>query len=202
MTAPMGGAIRRGACQQNALQLRLLRVVEATPARNSPGFDAYCVAILPRIVGVAQSITGNRQDAEDAAIEALARAFLHWHRLQRSSWRDAWVIKVTSRLAIDQLRALRRIPSGQVEIHDPHPEQDVEDRELLMPALRDLPRRQQQAIVLYYFGGLSYQEIARVQKVSMGSVKTHLHRAMKTLRVKFNVSLFEEEIDAQRRTAL
>lgn len=168
--------------------------------RNSGDFDAYCNTVLPRLIRVACSITTNRHDAEDVAIETLARAHLHWRRLERAEWRDAWVIKVASRLAIDQLRSRARQANPE-PVPVSSPTQNVDDRELLVPALRELPRRQQQAVVLYYIGDLSYQEIARVQRISVGSVKTHLHRALESLRSKVDVSSLEENNHAQRRPA-
>ena len=57
-------------------------------------------------------------------------------------------------------------------------------REILEHALKALPTAQRVPLVLYHFDGLSYEEIASTLKVSLGKVKTDIHRARETLRRK------------------
>lgn len=56
-----------------------------------------------------------------------------------------------------------------------------EDRRRIVIAIRALPRRQMECVVLRYYAQLSDAEIAEVLEVSAGSVKTHLHRARAAL---------------------
>ncbi len=51
-------------------------------------------------------------------------------------------------------------------------------------ALRGLPRRQRESVMLRYFGGLSDAEVADVLGISTGSVKTHVFRALTALRAR------------------
>jgi RNA polymerase sigma factor (sigma-70 family) len=59
---------------------------------------------------------------------------------------------------------------------------DVTERDALVRSLRRLPRRQQEVVVLRYIGDHSEEEVARTLGISVGTVKTHLHRAMPRLR--------------------
>jgi RNA polymerase sigma factor (sigma-70 family) len=52
----------------------------------------------------------------------------------------------------------------------------------VMAALRKLPERQREALVLRYYGDLSEADIAAAMKVSKGAVKSHTHRGMQALR--------------------
>jgi RNA polymerase sigma-70 factor (sigma-E family) len=52
----------------------------------------------------------------------------------------------------------------------------------VMAALRKLPERQREALVLRYYGDLSEADIAAAMKVSKGAVKSHTHRGMAALR--------------------
>ena len=56
------------------------------------------------------------------------------------------------------------------------------ESERVMAALRQLPPRQREALVLRYYGDLSEAEVATAMKVSAGSVKTHTFRGMAALR--------------------
>lgn len=118
-------------------------------------------------------------DAEDVAAEALARTLADWARLEPAPWLDAWLVRVATNLAIDQVRrAARRAP--RVHLAD---DGELEVRLDLASAVAQLPRRQREAVSLRYFGDLSERDVAALMDVSVGSVKTHLHRGLANLRV-------------------
>ncbi len=56
------------------------------------------------------------------------------------------------------------------------------DRRTVIDALRELPQRQREVLVLRYYGDLSEADIADAMKVSKGAVKSHTFRGMATLR--------------------
>ena len=58
----------------------------------------------------------------------------------------------------------------------------AEGRDAVLDALRILPDRQREVLVLRYYGDLSEAEIARTLDISAGAVKTHAHRGLTTLR--------------------
>ncbi len=91
-------------------------------------------------------------------------------------------------LAIDRLR--RRAPEVR-----PEPAGDFEDavelRLALNAALLTLAPRQRQAIALRYLGGLSDKEVAQALGISLGSVKTHIHRGLHGLRASLGAGLEE-----------
>lgn len=166
---------------------------------NSQDFDLFCKRMLPRATALAYGIARSHEDAEDIAVEALARAYRRWKRLSRVAWRDGWVLKVAANLALDQVR---KMPVPAVEAEIPHSsEARVEDRELLLAAVPALPRRQQEAIVMFYLFDLSYAEIARAMKVSVGSVKRHLHRGLENLRTVMDVKSLEGVANRDRASA-
>ncbi len=148
-------------------------------------FEVYCKAVLPRIKGLAISVTGDNADAEDVVIETLSRAFLRWPRLSKAQWRDGWVLRVAANLSIDLLR--KRETAKQSSVGSPEvvaPEYSGPD---FTEAIRTLPRRQQEVVVLRYYGDMSYADIARRLHISQGSVKTHLHRGLAAIRLEFGV---------------
>ena len=120
--------------------------------------------------------------AEDLTAEAFARALVRWHVLSEVDYRDAWVSRVATNLALDVLR--RKPPYLGIEIapRSADPQGDVDLRLALVAALQRLPRRQREAVVLRYFGQFNEREVAAALSVSAGTVKTHLRRGLAALR--------------------
>jgi RNA polymerase sigma factor (sigma-70 family) len=152
------------------------------------GFDETFDELFPRAVRLGTRLLGDRSAAEDVAAEALARAYARWSKVGGLPHRDGWVLKVATNLAIDRLR--RRPPEVA-----PAPNEDfadsVELRMALNAALLTLAPRQRQAVALRYLGGLSDREVADALGISLGSVKTHIHRGLNGLRARLGTGLEE-----------
>jgi len=141
-------------------------------------FTAAFDELFPRAYGLARRIVGDPAVAEDVAAEALARAYARWGKVSQLPWRDGWVLRVASNLAIDHVR--RRPP--EVAAFAPADEDAVTLRLALAACLQALPRRQRQAVALHYLAGLTDAEVGQALGISAGSVKTHIHRGMAALR--------------------
>ena len=149
--------------------------------------------LFPLAFRVAWRIVGNVTAAEDCAAEALARAFQRWPKVRGLTYRDAWVMRVAANIAIDTVR--KKTP-----LIDPgfgaDPADAATTRLALAAALRALPRRQRDAVVLRYLHGYREDEVARALDVSPGTVKTHLKRGTETLRRKLGDAFEKASIDA------
>lgn len=130
---------------------------------------------------VAYRVVGDAQVAEDLAAEAFVRLYVRWGRLRNDPGRTGWVLKVTANLAVD---TLRRQAHPLPPMPDPTP--GPEDAQVLHMALSQalllLPRRQRAVVVLRYLADLTEEEVALALGISVGSVKTHRHRAVARLR--------------------
>ena len=103
---------------------------------NTQDFDEYCEEMLPRLIAFGIRITRDQHEAEDVAIEALARTMLRWGRISSETWRDAWVFRVAVNLSIDVLRKRQRVTSLQdieVSSDDAMPEPPVNLDDVLSP---------------------------------------------------------------------
>jgi RNA polymerase sigma factor (sigma-70 family) len=119
--------------------------------------------------------------SEDVALEVLTRAFLRWALVRAHA--EAWTSRVAYRLAIDVWRRRSRegaFPDWEIEV--PDATGSLDDRLAVSEALRTLPSRQREVVVLRYFAGLSESEIAGALGCSPGSVKRHSSRALLALR--------------------
>lgn len=152
------------------------------------GFDEAFDELFPRAVRLATRLLGDRSAAEDVAAEALARAYARWSKVAGLPYRDGWVLKVATNLAIDRLR---RRPPEVAPAADGEFEEAVHLRLALNAALLTLAPRQRQAVALRYLGGLSDKEVAAALGISLGSVKTHIHRGLHGLRSRLDGGLEE-----------
>jgi RNA polymerase sigma factor (sigma-70 family) len=154
-------------------------------------YDDFFREILPRAVSVARRVTGDRASAEDAAVEALARAHLRWQRVGSLPWRDAWVLRVTSHEALRQLPKSGPLPPATPAVDEA---ESVALRQALLDALRRLPTRQREAVVLRYLADLSETDVGLALGIRQGTVKTHLHRGLAALRPLLGHDFKEEDI--------
>ena len=164
--------------------------------KDEPGtsFEQAFDDLFRRAHLLARRVLGDSILAEDIAAEALARAYSRWSSIADLPWRDGWVLRVTTNLAIDATRRRgRTLPvvatDGGIDEGDV-----VAVRMALVAALHSLPKRQRDAITLRYVAGLGEAETARALGVSPGTVKTHLHRGVAALRVRLGPSFQEEEL--------
>jgi RNA polymerase sigma-70 factor, ECF subfamily len=155
-------------------------------------FEGFFRTVFPKAVRVALRVTGERCAAEDAAIEALAKAHSRWDRIGTESWRDLWVLRVAAN------EAIRRLPRPRDELprvfEKSDPADDVVIRQTLCAALLALPRRQREVLVLRYLVGLSETEVASLLVMSNGTVKTHVRRGTDRLRARLGGNLKEQHL--------
>jgi RNA polymerase sigma factor (sigma-70 family) len=156
-------------------------------------FTAAFSDLFRKALKLGRRILGDQAAAEDVAAEAMSRAYAVWPRINTSDgYRTAWVLRVTTNLAIDVIRRqhTRELPADPSDLPDDNrlsvgavDEQDaVAVRLVLAEALRALPGRQRDAVVLRYLGGLSQAEVAQALGVRPGTVATHVHRGLSGLR--------------------
>jgi RNA polymerase sigma-70 factor, ECF subfamily len=149
------------------------------------------------LYGVIHGVLPNPADAEDVAQEAVFKAFLHLDQLADDEKFKAWLL----RIGVNEARMRRRKDRAQLydaldgdaaedEDADFRPKQfadwrdlpsDALDREEFRKAVREavakLPEKYRVIFLLADAQSLSYEEIAATLNISVGSVKTRVHRA-------------------------
>jgi RNA polymerase sigma factor (sigma-70 family) len=154
-------------------------------------FESRFVELYPRAFALAYRMLGNRAAAEDIAAETMARVLLRWDRLDPDRV-AGWVLKVAANQAIDLMRRKGRVlDAGVVDLED-----STTLRIALAEALRKLPRRQREAVTLRYLSDLSEADTAVALGISAGSVKTHVHRGLASLRADLGHDTLEEAVGA------
>ena len=144
--------------------------------------DAY----LSRAFALACYLMGNRSDAEDAAQEAMVRAWSARRSLRDPNSFEAWF----DRILVNCCRERQRRPYRVREIHlaavgEARADDDfaaVLARDSIGLALSSLTLDQRTVVVLRYWRDLSLEEIARRLDWPMGTVKSRLHYALAAIR--------------------
>ena len=142
-------------------------------------FEAWFGELYPSAYRVAYRLLFNAAAAEDTAAEAFTRAFARWSHVGTLPYRDAWLLRVTTNLA---LTALSRRPPPLVEPASITIDDSAATRLALGAALAALSSRQRDVIALRYLADLSEADVASALGISPGTVKTHLKRGLESLR--------------------
>ena len=145
-------------------------------------FEEWFLRCYPLARSLAYRILGSMAPAEDAAAEAFVRAYADWRRVESLAYRDAWVMRVATNLAIDVARRSPPPPSRSITPSADDAEELVALRSTLIAALAALPKRQREAVVLRHLAGYPAQDVATAMGVSGNSVKKHLQRGLARLR--------------------
>ena len=140
-------------------------------------FSAFATSRWPGLVRLAFGLTGDRWLAEDMAQTALARAYV-------ADDPDAYLRRILVNASHRRFRR-RRVaeqPGDPPETPVEGPADLVGERIALLAALRQLPPRQREVIVLRYWADLTDAQIAATLGCSPGTVRSQLSRALAKLR--------------------
>jgi RNA polymerase sigma-70 factor (sigma-E family) len=139
-----------------------------------------------RLVGLACLLLRDRADAEDVVQEAFLRLQGHARSIDGAGREAAYLRSIVLNLARSRLRRRRlaawKRPPPVVAGAGPDEVVELRDEQRrIVEALRRLPARQRECLVLRYFGELSDGEIAETLGVSVASVRTHVQRGKASL---------------------
>jgi RNA polymerase sigma-70 factor, ECF subfamily len=190
-------AIRQPLRTQSALAYdKLSDPILVTRAKNGDrrALEALCVRHAPRVERLAQHLLRNREDAGDAAQEALAKMCIRLGQFRGDAQFSTWLHRLvvnTCRDAAERHKArvheplcddLRAGPDG-----DPHRAAGMSElRRELCDSLAEISPQQAQVIVLRDAMGYSFEEIARAAGMPVGTAKCHAHRGRARLRDKLD----------------
>jgi len=170
------------------------RFLDRLRAGDAPAFEELVMTYQHRVFGVALRVLGNRAEAEEVAQEAFVRAHRALGDFRGDAKLSTWLYAITSRLCLNRLasgerRMARHGEDALLRLSDagPRPDAALERRELetaLGRAIAELPEDRRIVVVLRDLEGLSYEEIAHVLELELGTVRSRLHRARTELKEK------------------
>jgi RNA polymerase sigma-70 factor (sigma-E family) len=151
------------------------------PRPDRGAFEEFFVEIYPQAKRLAARIVESPAGAEDVAAEALARACLRWGAVRQLPHRNAWVLRVTTNLAVDSVRRRPRWLPGR---NPAGPEVAGSDHIDLANALARLPKRQREVVTLRYLLDMSEEQVAETLGIARGTVKATSSQGLSALRAR------------------
>ncbi len=149
-------------------------------------FTAFVREHGERHLRVAVLLTGDWHAAEDLVQASLVKLYRAWPRLDTRTDPDAYLRRIVINTHRSWWRARWRRETPAAVLPERGSGEDIADRHaiglLMRQALARLPRQQRAVLVLRYYEDLPEAEVARLLGCSPGSVKTHAHRGLRTLR--------------------
>ena len=162
-------------------------------------FEAFVRRHQDLVFTAAVRLLGSRTEAEDVAQMVFLRAFQRFAEIGDSPTAAAWLRTVTRNICLNHLTRYRsrwrffsELPSedtgddNEAELSSGASLANViEQADLqrhLEDALRQLPAQQRVPLVLFHLEDMSYQQVADALGVSLGKVKTDIHRGREALR--------------------
>lgn len=152
-------------------------------------FEQFVAGRLDRLLRYATALTCDPHLAQDVVQEVLLRAQTRWERISAMRAPDAYLRRMVTNeyLSWRRLRAARTIASAHStldEIGTPTPDHAhrYAERDAMRGRIVKLPRKQRAAILLRYYEDCTDEEIAEVLGCTTGTVRSHISRALSTLR--------------------
>lgn len=162
----------------------------AEPAWTPPTWEELVATHSARVYRLAYRLTGNRFDAEDLTQEVFIKAYRSINQFQPGTL-SGWLSRITTNLFLDGARKQSRVhvdnlgDDSQVADTVATPDVIVHDADLdhdIAAALAQLNPQLRAAVVLSDIEGLTYEELATVLDVKVGTVRSRLHRGRSQLR--------------------
>jgi len=162
-------------------------------------FEAEAIPHMDALLRTALRMTRNQTDAEDLVQETMVKAYRFWDKFEPGSNCRAWLFKIMTNIFINEYRSKSRTPVsvdlddvdenflyGQLANVDggEDPEKKLFAKifdDDVKKAIEELPDDFRVVVVLSFLEGFSYQEIAEIADLQLGTVKSRLHRGRKIL---------------------
>ncbi len=153
------------------------------------------------LLRTAARMTRNSSDAEDLVQETYLKAYRFFDRFERGTNIRAWLFKIMTNLFINSYRDKAKRPeetsfddieefslysklAGEAQKNGTNPEKELFDKlygDEVQRALDRLPEEFKMVVLLNFVEGFSYQEVAEILGIELGTVKSRLHRGRKLL---------------------
>jgi RNA polymerase sigma-70 factor, ECF subfamily len=177
-------------------------LIERCKQGERQAFDELVRKYEKRVYNLAYRLSGSYDDANDISVDAFVRVFQAIKMFRGDANFSTWLFRIVTNVYLDRRKRTRNkqhlsleevidveesTVTRQVEDPGPTPGAVVEQKEraqLIQSAIVSLPTDQRTMIVLYHTEGFSYEEIASVLELPIGTVKSRLNRARLKLREK------------------
>jgi RNA polymerase sigma-70 factor (ECF subfamily) len=174
-----------------------LSIIDRFKAGDSTAFEELVLKYQDRIYNLCRHMLGNAHDAEDAAQDTFVKAYQKLNDFKPDASLYTWLYRIAVNTCLDYKKRpffeslFRKSDEGEEFIEEPasdwpSPERLYESKQIglaLHGSIRKLSPKLRTAIILKEIEGLSYEEIADILDVSIGTVKSRISRARDELKI-------------------
>lgn len=181
-------------------------MIERASRGDAAAFNHLMAQHERRMYAVALRMCGNREDAQDCLQEAMLRVYRAIGGFKGQSSFSTWVYRITMNTCLDELRRKKNRQNTSLDNlldmgWSPADESNAPEKQAMRSELRrnlnraiqELPEEMRSAVVLRDIQGFSYDEIARMLEINVGTIKSRISRGREKLREKLkeNAELFD-----------
>jgi RNA polymerase sigma-70 factor (sigma-E family) len=151
-------------------------------------FTAFVAARSHRLIAHAELLCGHREQARDIVQTVLVRAYQRWSRIEQDD-PYGYVQRSVTNAVTDWWRTAHQRHERPVDVVPDVPgSQDnaLDDRRALLAALDLLTNRERAVVVLRYFDDRTEREVATTLGISVGTVKSTCHTALRKMRIELD----------------
>ncbi|RMC99950.1 sigma-70 family RNA polymerase sigma factor [Clostridium autoethanogenum] len=135
---------------------------------------------------IAFAYAKNEQDALDILQETVYKAYISIYKLKKPKYFKTWISKILINNAIDFINKKKKInylPDSLSDESHYYKENHIEEKLDILNYIDKLEDKYKNIIFLKYFQDLTIAEISQVMDCPIGTVKTHLNKALSSLRI-------------------
>lgn len=166
-------------------------LLRAAQKGNKAAFEKLITPHLSRLYNLAYHLVQHRDDAADAVQETVIKAFRSLGGFREEADLGTWLSRILRNTILDEVkRAVRRheeatdvLPERGEHVTEPRAERQ-ELRDLMLGYIHALSDKLREPIILYDLEGYSYEEMAEILDINVGTVKSRLSRGRLALREK------------------
>lgn len=166
-----------------------LALIESVLRGDNRAFNELVSMYQHRIFGLIMRMTANREIARDLTQDTFLAAFQNLSRFRQDASFSTWLFQIAANKTKNYIKRAKReipLPDNYDKMSDANrPDDDYSQKQkqqLLLAAVGGLPPKQRITFNLRYFEQMKFDEIARVQNVSVSAAKTNFAEALKKLK--------------------
>jgi RNA polymerase sigma-70 factor (ECF subfamily) len=166
-------------------------LLRAAQKGDKAAFEKLISPHLSKLYNLAYHLVQHRDDAADAVQETVIKAYRSLSGFREEADLSTWLSRILRNTILDEVkRAVRRheeatetLPERAEHITEPKMERQ-ELKEVMLGLLNELSEKLREPVILYDLEGYSYDEIASILDINIGTVKSRLNRGRLALRDK------------------
>lgn len=168
------------------------QIIQQAIAGDEDAINHLTVKHKPRLLAKAYTYVKNEQDAQDIVQDTFIKAFNSLHQLKQLNYFSTWLFKILIHECFHALKKKEQTNKLEAELTKEMlvmQHEESTDYEFLHSALASLQKDYQLAIILHYFYDFKVLEISELLDKPSNTIKMHLHRGRKALKVKLEKAM-------------